>query len=700
MAIESWGDLNMKTKVEISAKRGKVNHLAGESSPYLRHHAHNPVDWYPWSDEALEKARREDKPIFLSIGYAACHWCHVMERESFENEEIAKILNNNFISIKVDREQRPDLDQIYMAATIVMNGSGGWPMSVFLTPELKPFFAGTYFPPNDSYGRPGFKNLILQIAQSYAREKQNLYDFSGRLTDSIRTFALHPAGSQLPDHSVIDQTVRNLMANYDDIHGGFGHAPKFPHPTDLSFLLKAYSASRDKKVLEAIERTLYAMARGGMYDQIGGGFHRYSTDAGWLVPHFEKMLYDNAMLAVTYGEVYQATGHEFYKNIACETLDFMIREMQDETGGFYSSLDADSDGEEGKFYVWKKSDVDNLLDESAPIFCSYYNITDSGNFDDNTNIPNIDRFSDSGRFKSGIEADKFDQMIASQRKALYAERSNRVRPLTDTKILTSWNGLTLSALSKGYQITQDEKYRKMALQAAEFIRNNLYRNKRLIHSYCEGKLSAGLFLEDYAYLSQGLIDLYEVVYDFKWIEFASELADQAIEQFADDKGNLYLAPDSPGDYYIRPKDTTDGATPAPGSIFIGSLLKLADITGDKSYREQAERSLIALSESIKRAPHTMVSAVNVFSYLTENKYELILVGKSSREVFMREIYSRYFPNRIIIVSDDGSEKIEPLKGRKSIGKTTAYVCKNSYCMLPISTIDDMKKQLADLTKGE
>jgi uncharacterized protein len=673
------------------------NHLIDESSPYLLQHAYNPVDWYPWSEKALEKARREDKPIFLSIGYAACHWCHVMEHESFENDEIAAILNEFFVSIKVDREQRPDLDQIYMSATMAINGSGGWPMSVFLTPDLKPFFAGTYFPLEDVYGRPGFKRLITSIADEYKKNRQNIENYAQSLTDALKTSTTTDEAISKIDRSIIDIAVKQLIQSYDPINGGFGGAPKFPHPTDLSFLMKIFLTNDDKNLLNAIEHSLQSMARGGIYDHIGGGFHRYSVDAQWLVPHFEKMLYDNAMLAVTYGDAHQLTHNEFYRTIVIDTLDFMIREMQDNEGGFYSSLDADSDGIEGKYYVWIKSEIEKLLGENSGHFCKYYNITDHGNFENQTNIPNINRDSDLYREKSGLSDDRFEKIIAEQKEILFKERQNRVRPFTDDKILTSWNGLTLSALAKGYKITQDEQYRTAALQTAQFIKNKLILNDKLLHSYRDGKISEGQFLEDYAYFIQGLLDLYEIVYDYKWIRLAEKLSLDAIALFSDEKNNLYLSPSDQKDHFIRPKDVTDGALPAPGSILIHSLIKLADITGNNDLMKNAENFLNALSPMLNQIPHGLISAVSAYNYFLSDKIEIVLVGNQNRKQFLDEFYKRYMPNAILVVSDSGKESISLLEGRQSNGSTVAYICKNFSCNLPADSPEIFRKQLAQLT---
>ncbi len=673
-----------------------TNQLINESSPYLLQHAYNPVNWYPWSDEALNLAKSLNKPIFLSIGYAACHWCHVMEKESFENEEIAKLLNDDFISIKVDREQRPDLDQIYMSATIAINGSGGWPMSVFLTPDLKPFYAGTYFPPIDSHGRPGFGSVVTKLAEVFKNERDNVEKQAKSLVDALSSGYGQQSGKSELDKSIVEHSANLLMRNYDNVYGGFGGAPKFPHASDLSFLLEVYSRNRSKSILDAVEFTLQSMAKGGIYDQIGGGFHRYATDAKWLVPHFEKMLYDNGMLAMTYSDAYRITHNDFYKNIVEETLDFLIREMRDETGGFYSSLDADSEGEEGVYYVWDKSKIDELLGEESKIFCKYYNITKWGNFEGSTNIPHINSTSENTEAEFDLDKNTFEKLVKKQKAVLFNERQTKIRPFTDDKILTSWNGLAISGLSKGFQITGENKYKEAALNAAHFIKNNLFENKKLYHSYRLGKKVKKQFLEDYAYLIQGLIYLYEISYDYEWIIFAKKLADRAVTLFADESGNLYLSPNDEKNLFIRPKDIADGALPAPGSILIQSIIKLADITGDKDLHKYANKFIAALSIQMKQMPTGMISAISSYNDLVSDKVEIILVGQDNREKFIDVINNCYIANSILIVSDKGEENIELLKGRQSSGTTTAYICKNFTCNIPANTPEELEHQLYEI----
>ncbi len=676
-----------------------TNNLIDENSPYLLQHAHNPVNWYPWCDEALNKARTEDKPIFLSIGYAACHWCHVMEKESFENVKVAKILNEHYISIKVDREQRPDLDQIYMSATTALTGSGGWPMTVFLTPDLKPFYAGTYFPPEERYGKPGFGYLITEIANAYRDDRANIDQMALRVTDALESRLKLGGDRTSLDHSHLDYARRGLMNNYDTVNGGFGTQPKFPHGTEIAFLMKRCAATGDEKLLNAINRSLTRMARGGIYDQLGGGFHRYSVDARWLVPHFEKMLYDNGILSTVYAEAFQLTKNELYRKTVRETLDFVLREMTDSSGGFYSSLDADSEGEEGKFYVWRKDEIERALGDDTRMFVMYYNVTDQGNFEHGASILNIDATSDQYQESSDMDADAFDEKIEQLKRRLFEIRAERSRPITDDKVLTSWNGLMISGFVRGFQITGDDKYRQAAVMAADFIISAMYTNDALIHSWRDGKVSRGEFLEDYAYYIQALIDLYEITGDYDRIRLAVKLADRAWTIFADNMGNLYLSPDGQSDHFMRPTDIHDGALPAPGSILMQTLLRLTAITGEERFAQRAEQALKAVSGAVASMPTAMISAVTALDALHTDRIELVMVGENDdRQAFLDEINSRYFPNRVLVVSSSGKEPIPLLEGRSADGRTVVYVCRNRTCNVPATSPDQLRSQLDEITQ--
>lgn len=672
-----------------------TNKLVGENSPYLLSHAHNPVNWYPWGDEALKKAKDEDKPIFLSIGYSACHWCHVMERESFENEQIAAILNKYFISIKVDREQRPDLDQIYMTFTQAMTGHGGWPMSVFLTPDLKPFYAGTYFPPTSQYGRVGFEQLIIEIGEAYKEDKENIVASADNIFSQINDrLKVSEENSGELSEEYISNAANALMGTFDHQFGGFGHAPKFPHATELALFLCMYNKTDTKLYLESTEKALNAMADGGIYDQIGGGFARYSTDERWLVPHFEKMLYDNGLLVQTYADAYQITKNDYYKEIIHGTLDFILTELTDESGGFYSALDADSEGEEGKFYVWDKSEIDKILGDDASLFCDLFNVSEKGNFEGKnilhkTEISHklYDTFTD-------VEKNK----IKSSIKKLYDARAKRIRPLTDDKILTSWNGMALSAFTRGYQVTRDKKYLDAALKNASFVRSELFRSNALTHSYRKGIHSDGAFLEDYAYYLKGLLDLYELDRsdnNVQWIQFASQLASEAIELFMDDNGKLYLRPDSLNDLIMRPSDETDSAVPAAGSILLQSLVKLHRITGDADFINAFEKGINALTAKMKIYPNGMASAVLALDYFLNDKIEIVVVGDSSeKEKIFELVDASYIPNSVIAYHPNGDVDIPLFENRKvTDGELQVYVCINSVCKLPVSTADEFQIQL-------
>lgn len=683
-----------------SAKRDHAftNHLIEENSPYLLSHAHNPVNWYPWSEKALALARKETKPIFLSIGYAACHWCHVMERESFEDPQVAEVLNEHYISIKVDREQRPDLDHIYMSFTQALTGSGGWPMSVFLTPALKPFFAGTYFPPQDAMGRPGFLRVISEIAKAWYESREQIMESSEEIFSKISTALSVSAASSGLSPELISKGAEALLTQTDPIYGGIGHAPKFPHATELSLFLRVYRSTGDLRFLQAAEKALQGMARGGIYDQIGGGFARYSVDQKWLVPHFEKMLYDNGLLVNTYVDAYQVTGKEIYHTIVRETLDFMLRELLDSRGGFYSALDADSEGEEGKFYVWSKGEIEQALGDEASEFCAYYNVTDAGNFEGH-NILHVDENSDRVRQESG--RDDFDEFLQHCKGTLLDVRSQRVRPLTDDKVLTSWNGLALSALCRGYQVTMDGRYLVAARENASFVHDELYRDGALVHSWRGGKHSEGQFLEDYAYYVRGLLDLFEsdrASGNSRWLTFATTLGAKAIELFLDEADRFCLRPDNQSDLIMRPRDEHDGALPSPGSIMISNLLRLHRLTGEDRYGDAAQRTLRALSGTLARIPNAMASALTALDFSLGDRIDIVIVGDGqNRDAMLAEIYRQYLPNRVIAISADGSLRLPLFEDRDiANGACTVYVCRNSVCDLPAHSPEQVHEQLRSL----
>ncbi|MBI2844661.1 MAG: DUF255 domain-containing protein [Armatimonadetes bacterium] len=591
-----------------------TNRLISESSPYLLQHAHNPVDWYPWGQEAFEKAKKEDKPVFLSVGYSSCHWCHVMESESFENEEIAKLLNEHFVCIKVDREERPDIDDIYMLATQLLTGSGGWPMSVFLTPEGKPFYAGTYFP------RRQFESVLTQIADAYANRRKEVDEAADQITDRLRELAAGRFKSgPIPPARTVEDAVRSLMRRFDREHGGFSDKPKFPPYNDLRLLIDEYRRTKDDSALLMVTRTLDAMALGGVYDHLGGGFHRYSTDERWLVPHFEKMLYDNALLARVYADAWTITKNPLYRERATQTLDWVLREMHDKGGGFYSALDADSEGEEGKFYAWTKQEILRALGRGeGELFCRVYNIEAGGNFAEEasgrktgSNIPYLKKPID--KLAAGMkQADLPDRMSKAHAKLL-ALRGKRVRPGLDDKVLTGWNGLMIGSLAFCGRVLSEPRYTKAGSTAADFILKHLY-EKKLLRRYRHGKAGVTAFLDDYAYLSSGLLDLYDATRDEKWRGVARRLADEMLDRFSDPKdGGFYSTSEHHEEILIRLKDVYDSALPSSNGMASEVLLGLYLLTGEAAYKDEAARTIRTFSAAIQRSPASTVTLTRVLA---------------------------------------------------------------------------------------
>lgn len=674
-----------------------TNHLIDEKSPYLLQHAHNPVDWYPWGDEALQRAKSENKPIFLSIGYASCHWCHVMERESFENEEIAALLNHNFISIKVDREERPDLDHIYMTATTIMTGSGGWPMSVFLTPALKPFYAGTYFPPEDRYGRPGLKTLISELADIYRNEPAKISAVAQQILVRLSMVGLtYPSDSALPNADLLATAGKQLLQNYDPTYGGFGNSRKFPQASQLNFLSRLFDATKDSSYWISVNQTLKAMRQGGIFDHLAGGFHRYTVDRQWQVPHFEKMLYDNAQLAILYANAYQISGDSTYLETVRRTLDFMLAELSGKHGEFFSAIDADSEGEEGKFYVWSYDEIVRILGNRSQPFIRRFGISRNGNFEGH-NILHLPF--DMNRKFPRILPDSVD-FFEGCRKDLLSERSKRIRPLTDDKALTSWNGLALAALCRGYQITGDRRYLEAAKHNADFVQSTMYEDGYLLHSYRNDRKGGQHFLEDYAYYLSGLLQLIQSdpVQNDRWLSFATDLADTTISLFGDDMGNLYLREADASGLIVRPKDVHDGATPAPGSVFIDALLKLHRLTDKNTYLAEAEKALKALSGEMARVSSAMTTAILAADYYYSDKVEIVVVGTKDASYSMLHLaWQRYLPNAIVIASEQGKNSSPLFEGRiDPNGNLLAYVCVNSACLLPATSLDELRQQLTDL----
>jgi uncharacterized protein len=676
------------------------NHLTAEKSPYLRQHAHNPVDWYPWGEAAFAKARAEDKPIFLSVGYSTCHWCHVMERESFESDDLAAILNRWFVPVKVDREERPDVDRVYMTFVQATTGSGGWPMSVFLTPQLKPFFGGTYFPPDNRYGRPGFGAILQRIAEAWSKDRERIEQSSKDVVTQLADYT--NAGSPsigMPDSAVLDSAFQTFRRMYDRDHGGFGSAPKFPRPVVFNFLLRysvrAQNSEARQEALEMTLDTLRAMANGGMHDQLGGGFHRYSVDERWFVPHFEKMLYDQAQLAISYLEAFQITHEPFYATIARRTLDYVLRDMTAPEGGFYSAEDADSvidpanpkEKGEGAFYVWSAEEL-----EPYPKVASVYGVRRDGNVSED---PHGEFTGKNILYLRESLDDATEAELASAKTALLALRSKRVRPHLDDKILTAWNGLMISAFAKGAQVLNDARYLEAAQRAVGFILTRMYdgRSNILLRRYRDGDAAIAGFLDDYAFFIAALLDLYEADFDAKHVETALRLADKMRELFEDPaEGAFFSTAAGDSSLVLRMKDDYDGAEPSGNSVALLDLLKLAHLTDRAEYRESAERTLRALASKISQQPVAVPQMLVGLDYYLAPRREVIIAGPP--QDFLREVRAHFLPHTITMLS--GATFFPAASQMLAIdGQTTAYVCENYACQLPTSQL----AKFAELLRG-
>ena len=679
-----------------------TNRLSNETSPYLLQHAHNPVDWYPWGEEALARAKREDKPILLSIGYSACHWCHVMEHESFENEGIAAIMNQHFVNIKVDREERPDLDEIYMNAVQIMTRQGGWPMTMFLTPGLQPFYGGTYFPPDDRYGRPGFANVLQTVAAAYRDRRGDVSKQADEIVEHLTQM------SSVSDHGhdlttdLLDGAFRHYRSTFDSQYGGFGNAPKFPPSMGLPFLLRYWLRTENPNALEMAELTLEKMARGGMYDQLGGGFHRYSTDAVWLVPHFEKMLYDNAQLVVAYLEAYQATKKPFYREIAAETLDYVLREMYDaEKGGFYSAQDADSEGVEGKFFVWSLDEIERLLGrENAEVFCEYYDITESGNFE-GEGILHVQTPLDIFANKLRRDEAELEAILLEGKQKLFEVREGRIKPGLDDKILTSWNGIMIRGMAFGYQLLNDQRYLEAAEKSADFILTELSQaDGLLLRTYRAGKSHLNAYLEDYSYLSAGLVALHEASFNPRWLQEAERLTEIMIEQFWDDSSSgFFFTGKAHESLIVQSKSAYDSATPSGTAMAVHSLLRLAKHLDRPDFREKAVQALGLYYHQMENAPSGSGQLLCELEFLLSAPREIAVVGEKNADdtkVVLQEIHGRFLPNKILALLDPSSNKSTadvstPLTdGKTQIeGKATVYVCENYACQVPTTDVVEL-----------
>jgi uncharacterized protein YyaL (SSP411 family) len=663
------------------------NRLANETSPYLLQHADNPVDWYPWSEEALLKAQEEDKPIFLSIGYSACHWCHVMAHESFEDAATARILNDQFVSIKVDREERPDLDQIYMSAVQALTGSGGWPLSVFLTPDGRPFYGGTYFPPQQRHGLPSFAQVLLAVADAWQNRRQELVRGGQQLASAIaRQGGLGTGQGQHLARETLDTAYRQLEQQFDTGHGGWGGAPKFPQPMALEFLLRYHYTTGYAQALDMVTRTLEAMARGGMYDQVGGGFHRYSVDDRWLAPHFEKMLYDNAQLARVYLHAWQVTGNDFFRTITAEILDYVMREMTDAAGGFYSTQDADSEGEEGKFFLWTPDEIRGVLGEEADAFIAAYGVTRHGNFEGK----NILEFVGDMHQRAAL---------AEARRALFKAREKRVRPGRDEKVLTSWNGLMLAAFAEAARVLDRDDYRTIAERNADFLLRELrHGNGRLLRTWkrrpevAEGAGEAKLngYLEDYSYLIEGLLELYQTTFEPRWFVAAQELAETMLTHFQAPDGGFYDTSDDHEALITRPRDLQDNATPSGNAMAVTALLKLAGFTNNLRTVDISHQALAQMQPMMSQYPLGFGQWLQALAYALSKPHEIAIVGdpdSADTQALLNVVRDGYRPFQVVALgSPDTQVPVVPLlRGRGLVDEqAAAYVCRDFTCRAPVT----------------
>ncbi|MDA8353868.1 MAG: thioredoxin domain-containing protein [Firmicutes bacterium] len=680
------------------------NRLFKEKSPYLLQHAHNPVDWYPWGDAAFAKAKKEDKPIFLSIGYSTCHWCHVMARESFADEEVAHLLNKEYVSVKVDREERPDVDNLYMSVCQALTGHGGWPLTIIMTPDKEPFFAGTYYPKQAVQGMPGLLDVLAQVAQAWKEERDKVLEAGRKITHAIQSqLKITHAGEVGPEE--MDEAYQHFKSSYDPQYGGFGQAPKFPRPHDFLFLLRYGKKNNEPFALSMVEHTLEAMRRGGIYDQIGYGFARYSVDRHWLVPHFEKMLYDNAMLAYAYLETYQVTRKDFYAETAREIFTYVLRDMTSPEGGFYSAEDADSEGVEGKFYVWTPEEVQEVLgEEEGELFCEYYDINDKGHFEGKS-IPNLidQSLADFAARKNFSESD-VRSWLEKSRKRLFQAREGRVRPHKDDKILTSWNGLMIAALAKGGRVLGDERYIEAAEKAAQFLLEKLRDKKgRLLARYREGEAAILGYLDDYAFFIWGLIELYEASFRPKYLKLALELNRKMLELFQDEEADgLYFTGKDAEELLTRTKEIYDGAIPSGNSVAALNLARLARLTGDTELRDQADRQIKAFAGSISNAPMAFSFFLTAVQFFQGEPKEIVITGPAGDETtqnMLRYVQLQFLPEAVLLYKPEGEgdqlSRLVPftMEQRTVDGRATAYICENFACHTPATSLTELEKRL-------
>ncbi|MBI1741577.1 thioredoxin domain-containing protein [Candidatus Acetothermia bacterium] len=685
----------------------KTNYLIHETSPYLLQHAYNPVGWYPWGKEALAKAKVEDKPILLSIGYSACHWCHVMEHESFENETIARFMNEHFVNIKVDREERPDLDEVYMTAVQLMTGQGGWPMTVFLTPDLKPFFGGTYFPPEDRPGLPGFLTVLHSIAEVYKNERSAVVEQAERLKQHLQKIATGPSGESLSllTQDLLQRAYTSALEIFDREQGGFGRAPKFPHSMELSLLLRYWRRTHDPDALHIVELTLEKMARGGMYDQLGGGFHRYSTDARWLIPHFEKMLYDNALLVWIYLEAYQATHKPFYRRIVEETLEYVLREMTSSEGGFYATQDADSPGGEGAFFSWIPQEPKAVLGEKeGALICEYFGVTEAGNFEHGKSVLHLPYALEEFSTRSNLSATELEALIKHAKAALFQAREQREKPGRDEKILTAWNGLMISSFARASQILEDKRYLEAAENAARFCLKSLNKDGKLLRSYKDGQAKFNAYLEDYACLITGFLDLYEASFELEWLKEAQALSKVIVEKFWDESnGGFFFTSKDHEMLVARSKSAYDGATPSGNSAAVLALLRLAELTSDSDLRKKTEQTLRLFRDLMEQAPNGFSHMLCALDFYLGPTQQIAIVGDKSdsrTQKLLSTIHQQWLPNKVLALKESRRsvpelENAVPLLKDKTLKSDipTVYVCENYACKTPVTDPQDLEKLL-------
>ena len=683
-----------------------TNHLASEKSPYLLQHADNPVDWHPWSEEAFNKAKQEDKPIFLSIGYATCHWCHVMAHESFEDEEVARVLNESFVSIKVDREERPDIDQIYMSVCQALTKSGGWPLTILMTPDAKPFFAGTYFPKEGRMGMTGLLDILGQISQLWVNDRERIFGIGDEITRALRSSAERSSPPRTLDDNTLQKAYSFLSRSFDPKYGGFGSAPKFPSPHQLTFLIRRHARHNDPVAKKMVVETLDAMRNGGIFDQIGFGFHRYSVDERWLVPHFEKMLYDQALLLMAYVEAYQAFGESRFAQTAREICTYVLRDMTAPEGGFYSAEDADSEGKEGLYYVWKPEEIIELLGkEEGERFCNFYNVQPGGNFEEGFSIPHITLGTEIFAKHANMDPSELEKLLDESRKRLFQVREKRIHPLKDDKIITSWNGMMIAALAKAYQALKEPAYIAAASNAADFIMDKLRApDGALIRRYREGEAAHAGFADDYAFLVWGLIELYEATFQVRFLKQAVVLNDRMLELFWDDSGKGFFFTGKENERLIaQTKELYDGAVPSCNSLGVLNLMRLARMTGRVDLEQKADEAIKAFSSELAEAPMAHTQFMNALDFMIGPSREIVIAGDPDSDITVRmieKIHARFLPNKILMLRGLGenldqlielSPFVEPLLPIE--GRPTAYVCEQYACKTPVADADSLENVL-------